>query len=395
MSPAASTVPASDRTPSSDPQRLAVGFVTVLRQAGLAVPVGRVALFVDALAALDVTRRDDVYWAGRATLLSRPEDLAAYDDAFERFWLGAPSHRRLAVPVVVPVVLEATPDDDSDGPPGDREDPDSDVEIVRYSAAEILRDKDFATYSPADFDEARRLLAALRIEGTGRRSRRLRPIRGQASGNPDLRRTVRRALRTGGEPVSLSWRAPSTRPRRLVLLCDVSGSMEAYSRALLRFAHAAMGARSRVEVFALGTRLTRLSRQLHTHDPDAALAAAARAVPDWSGGTRLGDGLRRFNDEWGVRGLARGATVVVLSDGWDRGDPEALAEQMGRLHRVAYQIIWVNPLKAAPGYAPLARGMAAALPWVDHFVEGHSLAALEHLAGVIAGSPVARAAALA
>ncbi|GAC1478368.1 MAG: VWA domain-containing protein [Acidimicrobiales bacterium] len=359
--------------------------MAVLRQAGVAVPHGRVALFVDGLGALSLASQRDVYWAGRATLLRRPEDLAAYDDAFARFWFGAPSARRVAMPVVVPVALEAAPEDDTEGPSGDQTDPDGDIEVVRYSAVETLRHKDFAAYTDADFEEARGLLRALRIDGAGRRSRRKRPSR--PSARPDLRRTVRRAMRTGGEPVSLSWRASSTRPRRLVLLCDVSGSMEAYSRALLRFAHTAVGARSRVEVFALGTRLTRLSRQLHTHDPDAALAAAARAVPDWSGGTRLGDGLRRFNDEWGVRGLARGATVVVLSDGWDRGDPEALAEQMGRLHRVAHQIVWVNPLKAAPGYAPLARGMAAALPWVDHFVEGHSITALQHLASVIAGEP--------
>ena len=369
-----------------------MGFVAVLRQAGIAVPMGRVALFVDSLGALDLNRRRDVYWAGRATLLHRPEDLAIYDDAFERFWLGAPSQRRVAMPVVVPVALEAAPEEDTDGPSGDQTDPDRDIEVVRYSAVETLRHKDFGAYSDADFEEARHLLRALRIEDVGRRSRRLRPTRPGSS--PDLRRTVRRAMRTGGEPVTLAWRGPSTRARRLVLLCDVSGSMEAYSRALLRFAHTAVGARSRVEVFALGTRLTRLSRQLHTHDPDAALAAAARAVPDWSGGTRLGDGLRHFNDEWGVRGLARGATVVVLSDGWDRGEPEALAEQMGRLHRVAHQIVWVNPLKAAPGYAPLARGMAAALPWVDHFVEGHSLAALEQLASIISGEPVRPRAAL-
>jgi hypothetical protein len=194
---------------------------------------------------------------------------------------------------------------------------------------------------------------------------------------------VRRALRTGGEAVSLAWRAPGAQPRRLVMLCDISGSMEPYSRALLRFAQAAVVGRPKVEVFALGTRLSRLTRQLSSRDPDAALAAAGRAVADWSGGTRLGEGLRSFNDRWGVRGMARGAVVVILSDGWDRGDPAELAEQMGRLHRVAHRVVWVNPLKAAPGYAPLARGMAAALPWVDAFVEGHSLAALEHLSSVI------------
>jgi uncharacterized protein with von Willebrand factor type A (vWA) domain len=169
------------------------------------------------------------------------------------------------------------------------------------------------------------------------------------------------------------------------LLLDVSGSMEPYARAMLRFVHAAVAGRQRVEAFALGTRLTRVTKELNSRDPDLALKQAGERVQDWSGGTRLGECLRRFNDEWGVRGMARGAIVVILSDGWDRGDPEVLGEQMCRLQRVTYDLIWVNPLKVTPGYAPLARGMAAALPYVDHFVEGHSLAAMEELASVIAG----------
>ena len=173
------------------------------------------------------------------------------------------------------------------------------------------------------------------------------------------------------------------RPRRIILICDVSGSMEPYSRALLRFLHTAVVGRGRIEAFALGTRLTRITRELSSRDPDAALAKAARSVPDWSGGTRLGEGLRAFNDQWGVRGMARGSVVVVLSDGWDRGDPALLTEQMQRLQRVAYRTVWVNPLKASPGYAPLAAGMAAALPYVDEFVEGHSLDSLRTLAEVI------------
>src|SRR5206468_6329409 len=196
-------------------------------------------------------------------------------------------------------------------------------------------------------------------------------------------RTVRASLRSGGEMVRQAHLEPSERPRRIVLLCDVSGSMDPYARALVRFLHAAVVGRGRVEAFALGTRLTRITRELSSRDPDAAVAAAAHAVSDWSGGTRLGEGLRMFNDRWGIRGMARGAVVVILSDGWDRGDPEVLSAQMGRLARVAHRIVWVNPLKAAPGYAPLARGMAAALPYVDEFVEGHSLASLEHLVEVI------------
>jgi uncharacterized protein with von Willebrand factor type A (vWA) domain len=194
---------------------------------------------------------------------------------------------------------------------------------------------------------------------------------------------VQTALRNGGDVARLERLAPGMRRRRVVLLLDVSGSMEAYARALVRFAHVAVAARRQVEAFALGTRLTRLTRELSSRDPDEALARASSAVSDWSGGTRLGEALRAFNDEWGVRGMARGAIVVLLSDGWDRGDPDDLAEQMARLHRVAHKVVWVNPLKASPGYQPLARGMAAALPHVDEFVEGHSLASLEQLAEVL------------
>jgi len=198
-----------------------------------------------------------------------------------------------------------------------------------------------------------------------------------------VRRTVRRALRSGGEPIVRSYTEPGERTRRIVLLLDVSGSMEPYARAFVRFLHAAVVSRTRVEAFALGTRLTRVTRELASRDPDAAVHAAARRVVDWSGGTRLGEGLRAFNDMWGMRGMARGAIVVVFSDGWDRGEPAVLEEQMARLARVAHRIVWVNPLKASPGYAPLAQGMAAALPYVDDFVEGHSLAALEELTEVI------------
>ena len=249
----------------------------------------------------------------------------------------------------------------------------------------MLRERDFALYTSAEHEEARRLMADLRLAGALRRSRRLRPSRRQrARGHPDLRRTIRRSLRSGREPIRRSFLVPSSRARRVVLLCDVSGSMEPYARALVRFLHAAVVGRNRVEAFALGTRLTRITRELSSRDPDVALRAAGVAVRDWSGGTRLGEGLRAFNDGYGQRGLARGAVVVILSDGWDRGDPDALAEQMARLQRVAFRIVWVNPLKASAGFAPLARGMAAALPYVDEFVEGHSLASLETLAEVIA-----------
>ena len=216
-----------------------------------------------------------------------------------------------------------------------------------------------------------------------RRSRRLRAVR-VPRGRPDLRRTVRRALQAGGEPISRSFRQPGEQPRRLVLLLDVSGSMESYARALLRFVHAAVVARRRVEAFALGTRLTRLTRELSTRDPDAALDRAAGAVHDWSGGTASAN-RSVCSATCGACGAWRGAAVVVImSDGWDRGEPAAMAESMARLSRVAYKLVWVNPLKATPGYAPLAQGMAAALPFLDEFVEGHSLASLEELAARVA-----------
>ncbi|TMM17090.1 MAG: VWA domain-containing protein [Actinobacteria bacterium] len=363
--------------------RMAVAFAHVLRGTGLDVPVGSVVGFAQALGALGVRRRSPVYWAGRATLVSRPEDVAVYDRAFAAFWLGEgppPTER----PEVVPLTL-LTDDagDDELAPPEAATEPPGPTVTVRYSPTEVLRHKDFADCSPSELAEARRLMTDLRLRTALRRSRRMQPAR-RARGRPDLRRTVRSALRAGGEPVRRAHLEPGRRPRRVVLLCDVSGSMEPYARALLRFLHAAVAGGSRVEAFAIGTRLTRLTRQLSARDPDAALRQAATAVVDWSGGTRLGAGVRAFNDRWGVRGLARGAVVAILSDGWDRGDPQVLAGEMARLGRVAHRVVWVNPLKASPGYAPLARGMAAALPYVDDFVEGHSVASLENLVEVVA-----------
>ena len=362
---------------------MAVGFARVLRGAGLDVPVGAGITFAQALAAVGLERRDGVYWAGRATLVRRPEDVGAYDRAFLAWW-----ERRVPVSLgdhppgtTITIALDTGGEDRPARGEEDTEDPGPTL-VVRWSPTEVLRHKDFAAYTSAEFAEARRLMADLRLHGALRRSRRRRPS-ARDEGRPDLRRTVRRALRSGGEPIRRAFLEPGVRPRRVVLLCDISGSMEPYSRALLRFLHAAVVGRGQIEAFSLGTRLTRITRELTSRDPDAALAKAARAVPDWSGGTRLGEGLRAFNDQWGVRGMARGAVVVILSDGWDRGDPAVLGEQMERLSRVAWKVVWVNPLKASPGYAPLAAGMAAALPYVDEFVEGHSLDSLARLAEVI------------
>jgi uncharacterized protein with von Willebrand factor type A (vWA) domain len=363
-------------------EQLLVRFVRTLRRAGLAVPLGSTAVFAQAVAAVGVTDVRRVYWAGRATLVTRREDVAAFDRIFAEVWQGRTPAPTAVRTETVTLVMDA--DDEAEAPPPEAGDDlvEGPVLTVRFSSHEVLRHKDFAAYSHAEMDEAHRLMADLHLGGALQRSRRRRPSRRQG-GQPDVRRTIHQALRTGGETIDRRFTVPDHRPRRVVLLCDVSGSMEPYARAVLRFAQAAVVGRARVEAFALGTRLTRMTRELSSRDPDTALERAGLAVADWSGGTRLGEGLRRFNDEWGARGMARGAVVVILSDGWDRGDPEALAEQMARLHRVAYRVVWVNPLKASPGYEPLARGMAAALPWVDEFVEGHSLASLEELARVI------------
>jgi uncharacterized protein len=367
--------------PPPELDRLAVGFARLLRGAGLDVPVGMTLLFAEALGVVGIARREAVYWAGRTTLVRSPEDVELYDHSFAAWWEHV-VELSLASPTEREVVLAFDSEGDDTDTGDDTEESAAPAVAVRYSRAEVLRHRDFAHYSPQEFAESRRLMDDLRMTGSMRRSRRLQPTR-RTRGRPDLRRTVRRAMRNGGEPIDRAFVEPADRPRRLVLLCDVSGSMEAYARGLVRFLHAAVVGRGRVEAFAIGTRLTRITRELSSRDPDAAIAAAARRVTDWSGGTRLGEGLRQFNDEWGMRGMARGAVVVILSDGWDRGDPELLGDQMERLHRVAHRVVWVNPLKSSPNFAPLARGMAAALPHVDEFVEGHNVASLEKLAQVV------------
>jgi uncharacterized protein len=364
------------------PERAAVAFVNVLRGLGLEVPLESALAFTRAWEAVGSDDRTHLYWAGRATLVWTPEDVPLYDLGFEAFWGGGRIKRQPAGPSVVTLAPVPEVDDGDEPGEGDEDGDDRPTVTLRWSPNEILRQKDFAACTDDERAEAMRLLATIRLRRARRPSRRRRPTR-RPGRWPDVRRTTRQALRAGGEPVDRRWLDPGDRPRRLVLLVDVSGSMEAHARALLRFAQAVVAGGTRVEAFALGTRLTRLTRELSSRDPDAALTAAAAAVVDWSGGTRLGACLREFNDRWGVPGLARGATVVVLSDGWDRGEPELLGAEVARLSRVAHRLVWVNPLKASPGYEPLARGMAAALPHVDEFLEGHSLASLEHLAEVI------------
>jgi len=367
------------------PETAAVGFTTTLRQAGHGVSLTSSMLFAEAISAVGVDNPAGVYWAARATLVHRPEDVATFNGIFVAYWGGLPSGLVWRPPQdEVTITMET---DDPDALPAEQPSgaDDDDTITVTYSSVEVLRSKDFAAYSDDELDESRRIMERMRFDGPSRRSRRRRPSRNHL-GRLDIHRTVRRAIASGGEPLRLARTTKGEKPRRIVLLLDVSGSMENYARALIRFLHATVAGRARVEAFALGTRLTRLTRELSSRDPDRALTAAGEAVADWSGGTRLGDGIKSFNDEWGCRGMARGATVVIMSDGWDRGEPAEMHEQMQRLHRVAHRVIWVNPLKASPGYQPLARGMAAALPHIDDFLEGHSLESLETLAGLILDS---------
>jgi len=359
------------------PTRSIVAFCRALRREGVGVAVPDVATYVHALGVLGVRRTADVYWAGRAVLIHRPEDVETFDRVFRSHFgdQGGASTEPVALRPVSPVRVTID-EDDSDG------DGDEAVGVLRYSRAEILRTKDFARCTDAELAEAMEAMRALPVTTVVRASNRWRSHR--RGERLDIRSTVRASMRRSGEVITLERMRRVPCVRKLVVLCDVSGSMEPYARGLLRFAHVLVAGRTQVEAFALGTRLTRLTRQLSSHDPDAAMETAAASVHDWSGGTRLGDGLREFNDRFGVPGMARGAQIVVLSDGWDRGDPEDLSAQMARLHRIAHQVVWVNPLKATPDYLPLAQGMAAALPHVDRFLAGHNLASLAELLEVLA-----------
>jgi uncharacterized protein with von Willebrand factor type A (vWA) domain len=365
----------------SDPETIAVSFTRVLRGAGLDVPVDSVVLFIRALGELSITKRGSVYWAGRSTLVRRHEDVSTYDRAFEVFWEHQQANMTDQPMESIVLIVDrddAPQDDDHD----DSDAADQENLHLRYSRLEILREKDFRECSPEELEELDHLIAAIRLAGARRTSLRLKPTRRRGVAL-DMRQTVRSALERYGEPLQLHRRSRAVRHRRLVVLLDISGSMEPYARAFVRFMHGAVIGRRNVEAFVIGTQLTRITRELGNRDPDVALSRAGQRAQGWSGGTRLGECLRLFNDQWGTRGMGRGADIVVLSDGWDRGEPELLGEQMERLSRVAHRIVWVNPLKVTPGYAPLARGMAAALPHVDVFVEGHSLGALQRLALVL------------
>ena len=387
--------------PTVAPGPLAVGLTTALRRAGLPTTPERAAGLARALQLVPPVDRSALYWTCRVALVTDRAQLPVFDAVFSAIFDGmldpadsrgdptapppigseprtrpAPPDRRPEQPGTAPeggVGTTSGGDGDDDG---ERE-----VVLAAASADERLHSTSFADLSADELATVRELVRRLVLSTPERRSRRTRPTR-RSGDRLDLRRTVRAAHRSGGDPVRLVHARRRTQPRRLVLLCDVSGSMEPYTRVYLTLLQGAV-AGARAEAFVFATRLTRLTRQLSLRDPDQALARAGAAASDWAGGTRLAEGIGRFVAGPGRRGLARGAVVVVLSDGWAQDDPADVAAAMLRLRRLAHRIVWVNPRKAAPGFAPLVGGMAAALPYCDAFVSGHSYAALEQVVAAV------------
>jgi uncharacterized protein with von Willebrand factor type A (vWA) domain len=373
---------------------LLLGFARALRAAGLAVTSDRAQSFLQAAARVGVDDHRTTYWAGRATLCSGPDDLARYDQVFHAWFLARErrGQAQQAPEQVLPQAalgLDQDPGRGTQETSGAGEGEDEEQLIAAASATEVLRHRDIAAMDPREKARLAALFATLRPRAPRRTASRWGPAH---RGDVDASRTLRLMRRRMGEPGTIAWRRRRDRARRVVLLIDVSGSMSPYADALLRLGHtfahtrprAGLTARPRdVELFTLGTRLTHITRAMRLRDPEQAIIAAGRTVPDWSGGTRLGETLKVFLDRWGQRGTARGAVVVLISDGWERGDPALLAEQMRRLHLLAHRVVWMNPHRGKTGYEPVQQGIVAALPFVDDFVAGHSLAAFADLVEVV------------
>ncbi|WP_191278260.1 vWA domain-containing protein [Nocardioides flavus (ex Wang et al. 2016)] len=360
-----------------------LGFTRALRAAGVAVTQDRAHAFLAAVAEVGADDRQATYWAGRATLCGSPDDLARHDQVFAA-WFDARDGLPRARPRESPRPSPAHLLPDAEGAGGGTDEGDDDLVRARASEAEVLKHRDVASLDAAEKRRLASMFVRLSLRPPVRRTARHRRWH---RGGLDASRTLRNSLRHLGEPGEIAWRRRGTRPRRVVLLVDVSGSMSPYADALLRLAHrltqSARTVGGTVETFTVGTRLTHVTRALRSPDADRVIVAAGEVVPDWSGGTRLGETLRVFLDRWGQRGMARGAVVVVFSDGWERGDAAMLGEQMARLQRVAHRVVWVNPHRGKAGYEPLQSGVVAALPHCDHFLAGHSLATFADLTEVI------------
>ena len=393
------------------PEELLLGFTRALRAAGVPVTADRAQAFLHAVTLLGLDDHSATFWAGEATLCSGPDDLDRYAQVFDSWFL---TQQPSVVPRDKPERTVAQADlGDNEEPAGERDPTDRETVQAMASTTEVLRHRDIAEMDTGEKARLAALFSTLRPRAPRRTAnRRTRWHRGDI----DAHRTLRRTLSRMGEPGEIAWRRQATRTRRIVLLVDVSGSMSAYADALLRLAHAfvsrqarrpggparqpGVGARqpggrpgppsgrgrasAKVEVFTIGTRLTHVTRAMRQRDPERAIIAAGETVPDWSGGTRLGETLKIFLDRWGQRGMARGSVVVVFSDGWEREEAELLGEQMRRLHRLAHRVVWVNPHRGKAGYQPVQQGIVAALPHVDDFLAGHSMNTFAELIEVVA-----------
>jgi uncharacterized protein with von Willebrand factor type A (vWA) domain len=375
-----------------------VAFSRLLRRVGFDVPVGRVLDLTEALTHVDLNSRDEVFHTCRALLVQRHEQLATFAEVFDAFWRDhtnpfVTSGTRVRDARTAPALTSASagllpPEENSAADDG----PNDSVEggIQTWSDVGGLANKDFAEFTAEEMARARLALEQLDWIPGERRTRRWIHGRGPRI---DLRRALMQSLRTGGEVIALPTRRRRSKPRPLVLLCDVSGSMERYSRMLLHFAHGLARRGRRLEVFLFATGLTRVTRQIRLRRLDAAVSAVSDVVPDWSGGTRIGPALRQFHQRWARRVLHQAPVVLLISDGWDRGDPQVLREQVARLQRSCHRLIWLNPLIGTLDYAPLTRGLQAALPFVDDFLAARTLADLSELAlhlSAIASSPPSR-----
>ncbi len=356
-----------------------LGFTRALRAAGISVTQDRALTFLRCVTLVGMSDRKSLYWAGRASLTCSPADLDPYDQVFEQWFSGARMDGISRSQKTPPTAVQAVLEDAADGTGSSESE-----EMIRGLASEreVLRQRDIASLTANERAALRRQFATLRPTPPTRRSRRhIRSRRGRIDGPATLRSQLRRM----GEPGVIVRHRFTRRSRRVVLLVDVSGSMSAYADALLRLAHTFVQSAPRsTEVFTIGTRLTHVTRALRHRDGDQALLDAGLAVADWSGGTRLGEAVGAFMDRWGRRGMARGAVVVVFSDGWERAQPDVLGGQMRQLSAVAHRVIWVNPHRGKTGYAPVQSGIVAALPHVDDFVAGHSMAAFSEVAEVVA-----------
>lgn len=362
-------------------------FGRLCRRLGLDAPQGRLIEAAKALQLVDLAKRFDVYHSLRALMVTRRDDIPLFDEAFRLFWkqpsqgwtaldlrsLGEqPRQRRNRVLPAVGLEDEEEPT----ARPQEPNAPPATAFVPLYSQLEALRLKDFAEMSGTELESARRLIAGMRFLMPDRKTRR---NRAGVRGDIDLRRLQRAALRFFGEPLFLPRRSPKIKHRPLVLICDISGSMESYTRLLLHFLHTLAGRRNLIESFLFSTRLTRVTLQMRRRSVDRALREVSSAVKDWGGGTRIGESMRGFNYQWSRRVLGWGAVVLIITDGWDRGDPELLGREASRLRRSCHRLIWLNPLLGRPGYQPLTRGAKALLPWVHDFLPVHNLASLEQL----------------